>query len=1003
MKITDLQMEHYGIYRDESWQPSQDQLTVVMGENESGKTTLLNFIRDMLFGYRRGEWRDRKGNMSFIRDNGDAYRVYRDNKESWFTNKSGETFREELGSLWWHGMNRSLYEKIFAVGLEDLQGAGFLSQNEVKSRFFMLQGGDVLADVQRKNIQEAEKLFVASPQGKRKINDLLAQKRSVEEKLAVLSQQEEDFSSLQKKQKQLEKETSSLKQRIEQAKEQDKTLEKRLGAWEYYKRARDIRHKLDLGDQVKMFPANGKEQWNDLMGRMTVIRDQKEQLQAKLDQYTPRSMEEIIPWASSGKKLEELYTNLGQWRQSEEETEELCRQMEEWKASYRMLGCGLSFWNRPLEQEECGNVSWENGRKLAQSVIVRNNEIHFWEGAEPKVDETDNQADTAVPPVATEEQWKQFQAAADQAEKLLHEKTELTRQLELLKNKEDKPYTFWFWGGLALMAAAAGGLILFYMALSGYEALYAGGISAALSLLAFYMNYRSSHQKAKQMTAMEKELLSIDEEKTRLQNTLQTEIPDNSGEMEKFRAFTGKIRDEFYQYQAQTQAVSWQKETIQRQQNEHKEWEERGKKLHIDLENAQKSWIHWLQEQHLPEVRADDLSSLQEQWQKIYSMQGKGQVISVLLEKAQKKRAEFLQTAGDILEKTDHSLPVTPDSIALIYEENRKRMLEWQSIAEKNRQHEGYRKEMDQLQDQWLACQKEMQALLSLVNAKNADEFAERVTAHEQHDELKKEWDTVRRDMRLYAGSEPAFQELWKALETGQYEEWSAAHQHYGEEIENNTSKLGEQQRQLGGVENEIVRLAGDQTVTPLLQEQQRIAAELKAAVTEWMICIYTQYFLSEAQKQYESGRRPGIIQEASHFLQAMTDGRYTLFVSMDGKEVSIVDGAHNRKESKLWSSGTGDQVYLALRMAMALSFGHQLEPLPIVLDDIFVRFDEKRQKETLRFLFDLGRQQQIFLFTCHRQTMRIAREVGGEKGTGEFIMLQSGHIVKEPVQQEAL
>ena len=89
-------------------------------------------------------------------------------------------------------------------------------------------------------------------------------------------------------------------------------------------------------------------------------------------------------------------------------------------------------------------------------------------------------------------------------------------------------------------------------------------------------------------------------------------------------------------------------------------------------------------------------------------------------------------------------------------------MLEWQSIAEKNRQHEGYRKEMDQLQDQWLACQKEMQALLSLVNAKNADEFAERVTAHEQHDELKKEWDTVRRDMRLYAGSEPAFQELWK-------------------------------------------------------------------------------------------------------------------------------------------------------------------------------------------------------------------------------------------------
>ena len=59
MKITDLQLQQYGIYRDVSWQPAQRQLVVVMGENESGKTTLLNFIRDMLFGYRRGGWAGR--------------------------------------------------------------------------------------------------------------------------------------------------------------------------------------------------------------------------------------------------------------------------------------------------------------------------------------------------------------------------------------------------------------------------------------------------------------------------------------------------------------------------------------------------------------------------------------------------------------------------------------------------------------------------------------------------------------------------------------------------------------------------------------------------------------------------------------------------------------------------------------------------------------------------------------------------------------------------------
>lgn len=50
---------------------------------------------------------------------------------------------------------------------------------------------------------------------------------------------------------------------------------------------------------------------------------------------------------------------------------------------------------------------------------------------------------------------------------------------------------------------------------------------------------------------------------------------------------------------------------------------------------------------------------------------------------------------------------------------------------------------------------------------------------------------------------------------------------------------------------------------------------------------------------------------------------------------MSIMDEFHRKKESKIWSSGTGDQVYLAIRLAMALSFGEQMETLPIVLDDI--------------------------------------------------------------------
>lgn len=161
----------------------------------------------------------------------------------------------------------------------------------------------------------------------------------------------------------------------------------------------------------------------------------------------------------------------------------------------------------------------------------------------------------------------------------------------------------------------------------------------------------------------------------------------------------------------------------------------------------------------------------------------------------------------------------------------------------------------------------------------------------------------------------------------------------------------------------------------------------------EWLTLMYTEELLTRAQSIYESGRQPEIMKMANEFLKDMTMGKYALHISENGKDIYIEDSMHGVKTEKIWSSGTGDQVYLAIRLAMALSFGEHIEPLPIVLDDIFVRFDEKRQRETLRFLMDLGKKQQIFLFTCHERTMHIAEEVGYEKGTGEFIHLSAGQI----------
>ena len=66
---------------------------------------------------------------------------------------------------------------------------------------------------------------------------------------------------------------------------------------------------------------------------------------------------------------------------------------------------------------------------------------------------------------------------------------------------------------------------------------------------------------------------------------------------------------------------------------------------------------------------------------------------------------------------------------------------------------------------------------------------------------------------------------------------------------------------------------------------------------------------------------------------------------------------------SQLWrSDGTVDQLYLALRLAVA----QELTPeAPLVLDDALVRFDDRRLAAALDVLRKEAQQKQVILFTC--------------------------------------
>jgi len=73
-------------------------------------------------------------------------------------------------------------------------------------------------------------------------------------------------------------------------------------------------------------------------------------------------------------------------------------------------------------------------------------------------------------------------------------------------------------------------------------------------------------------------------------------------------------------------------------------------------------------------------------------------------------------------------------------------------------------------------------------------------------------------------------------------------------------------------------------------------------------------------------------------------------------------------------SDGTADQLYLALRLAGLEASLETGEPLPFIVDDLLITFDDSRAVAALKQLADLARRTQVIFFTHHDHMVRLAK-----------------------------
>ena len=123
------------------------------------------------------------------------------------------------------------------------------------------------------------------------------------------------------------------------------------------------------------------------------------------------------------------------------------------------------------------------------------------------------------------------------------------------------------------------------------------------------------------------------------------------------------------------------------------------------------------------------------------------------------------------------------------------------------------------------------------------------------------------------------------------------------------------------------------------------------------------QSTLTQAATALQRRFAPAIAQKAGEYLARITQGRYEKLSLTDELTVHTAAAGETTTLPGLWrSDGTVDQLYLALRLAVAEALTPEA---PLVLDDALVRFDDTRLAQTMALLKDTAVRKQVILFTC--------------------------------------
>ena len=180
----------------------------------------------------------------------------------------------------------------------------------------------------------------------------------------------------------------------------------------------------------------------------------------------------------------------------------------------------------------------------------------------------------------------------------------------------------------------------------------------------------------------------------------------------------------------------------------------------------------------------------------------------------------------------------------------------------------------------------------------------------------------------------------------------------------------------------EAVGGAGNDNAARAAADQQEALAEMRDIAEQYVRARSAALLLQWAIDRYRLAKQAPLLKSAGELFTTLTGGSFNnLRVDFDDRDRPRLKGERPdgaKVSVPGMSTGTADQLYLALRIASVVDYLDRAPPLPFIADDLFINFDDERAAAGFQVLGQLAEKTQVLFFTHHQHLVDIASETLG-------------------------